>query len=130
MQGEFKVTERTVVMPELMEALNGGRVLEVFGAGTACVVCPVGSLRYKGQDYEIPTMKNGPELATRFYKELTDLQYGRTKRDWAPVIVPRLDAAFLQSPPRETRVLQTVRFPTFHAVASFRLALGVGTKKF
>lgn len=43
------MTERTLVMKELLDALNEGRVLEVFGAGTACVVCPVGSLRYKGQ---------------------------------------------------------------------------------
>lgn len=48
-QDEFKVTERVLVMKELMDALKGGRVLEVFGAGTACVVCPVGSLYYKGQ---------------------------------------------------------------------------------
>lgn len=85
--GEFKVTERKVGMKEFMEALKGGRVREVFGAGTACVVCPVGSLLYKGQTYQIPTMQNGPELATRFFKELTDIQYGRTKRDWAPVVV-------------------------------------------
>ncbi|KAI2666319.1 Branched-chain-amino-acid aminotransferase, cytosolic [Labeo rohita] len=71
---------------ELMGALEDGRVLEVFGSGTACVVCPVGSLLYRGQTYQIPTMKNGPDLAKRFYKELTDIQYGRTQRDWAPVI--------------------------------------------
>lgn len=48
-QGEFKVTERTMSMKELLGALDAGRVLEVFGAGTACVVCPVGSLLYKGK---------------------------------------------------------------------------------
>lgn len=48
-QGEFKVTERTMGMKEILEALDAGRVLEVFGAGTACVVCPVGSLLYKGK---------------------------------------------------------------------------------
>lgn len=48
-QGEFKVTERSVGMKELLQALDAGRVLEVFGAGTACVVCPVGSLLYKGK---------------------------------------------------------------------------------
>ncbi|KAJ8347280.1 hypothetical protein SKAU_G00286810 [Synaphobranchus kaupii] len=85
--GEFKVTERTLEMKELMQALDSGRVLEVFGSGTACVVCPVGSLLYKGKTYAIPTMKNGPDLAKRFYKELTDIQYGRTKSDWAPLIV-------------------------------------------
>ncbi|XP_036408556.1 branched-chain-amino-acid aminotransferase, mitochondrial [Megalops cyprinoides] len=85
--GEFKVTERTMGMNELLEALDAGRVLEVFGSGTACVVCPVGSLLYKGKTYEIPTMKNGPDLAKRFHKELTDIQYGRKKSDWAPLVV-------------------------------------------
>ncbi|XP_016119275.1 branched-chain-amino-acid aminotransferase, cytosolic-like [Sinocyclocheilus grahami] len=74
-------------MKELIDALDDGRILEVFGSGTACVVCPVGSLLYRGQTYQIPTMKNGPDLAKRFHKELTDIQYGRTQRDWAPVII-------------------------------------------
>lgn len=26
------------------------------------------------QTYQIPTMQNGPDLAKRFYKELTDIQ--------------------------------------------------------
>uniref|UniRef100_A0AAX7VGJ8 Branched-chain-amino-acid aminotransferase n=1 Tax=Astatotilapia calliptera TaxID=8154 RepID=A0AAX7VGJ8_ASTCA len=85
--GEFKVTERTMGMKELLGALDAGRVLEVFGAGTACVVCPVGSLLYKGKMYQIPTMQNGPDLAKRFYKELTDIQYGRTPSEWAPLVV-------------------------------------------
>nr|XP_057904540.1 branched-chain-amino-acid aminotransferase, mitochondrial [Doryrhamphus excisus] len=84
---EFKVTERTMGMKELLGALDSGRVLEVFGAGTACVVCPVGSLLYKGKTFQIPTMQNGPDLAKRFYKELTDIQYGRTASDWAPLVV-------------------------------------------
>merc|ERR1712131_14781 len=83
---EFKVTERTMGMKELLGALDAGRVLEVFGVGTACVVCPVGSLLYKGKTYQIPTMKN-LDLAKRFYTELTDMQYGRTKSEWAPLVV-------------------------------------------
>uniref|UniRef100_A0AAY4D4X2 Branched-chain-amino-acid aminotransferase n=2 Tax=Denticeps clupeoides TaxID=299321 RepID=A0AAY4D4X2_9TELE len=85
--GEFRVTERTIAMKELLDALADGRVLEVFGAGTACVVCPVGSLLYQGKTYQIPTMQNGPDLAKRFHTELTDIQYGRTLRDWAPLVV-------------------------------------------
>uniref|UniRef100_A0A8C8DSZ9 Branched-chain-amino-acid aminotransferase n=1 Tax=Oryzias sinensis TaxID=183150 RepID=A0A8C8DSZ9_9TELE len=85
--GEFKVTERTMGMKELLAALEAGRVLEVFGAGTACVVCPVSELLYKGKTYHIPTMENGPDLAKRFFKELTDIQYGRTPSDWAPLVV-------------------------------------------
>lgn len=85
--GEFKVTERTMGMEELLGALKAGRIREVFGAGTACVVCPVGSLRYKGKLFEIPTTKNGTDLAKRFYDELTDIQYGRKASDWAPLVV-------------------------------------------
>uniref|UniRef100_A0AAZ3QL77 Branched-chain-amino-acid aminotransferase, mitochondrial n=1 Tax=Oncorhynchus tshawytscha TaxID=74940 RepID=A0AAZ3QL77_ONCTS len=76
--GEFKVTERTMGMKELLGALDSGRITEVFGAGTACVVCPVGSLLYKGKTYQIPTMQNGPDLAKRFHKELTDMQVSRS----------------------------------------------------
>ncbi|XP_062337161.1 branched-chain-amino-acid aminotransferase, mitochondrial [Osmerus eperlanus] len=84
---EFKVTERTMTMRELLGALASGQVLEVFGAGTACVVCPVGSLLYKGKTYHIPTMQNGPDLAKRFHKDLTDIQYGRNASDWAPLVI-------------------------------------------
>uniref|UniRef100_A0AAR2IZT6 Branched-chain-amino-acid aminotransferase, mitochondrial n=1 Tax=Pygocentrus nattereri TaxID=42514 RepID=A0AAR2IZT6_PYGNA len=62
--GEFKVTERTVVMKEFLEALKAGRVREVFGAGTACVVCPVGSLLYKGQ--VLHYLINCPEVLHKF----------------------------------------------------------------
>ncbi|KAG7504864.1 branched-chain-amino-acid aminotransferase, cytosolic-like isoform X2 [Solea senegalensis] len=85
--GDFKVTERTMSMKELLGALDAGRVLEVFGAGTACVVCPVGSILYKGKTYPIPTMQNGPDLTKRFHKELTDIQYGRKPSEWAPLVV-------------------------------------------
>ncbi|KAM8845232.1 branched-chain-amino-acid aminotransferase, mitochondrial isoform 2-T2 [Spinachia spinachia] len=85
--GEFKVTERTMGMKELLGALDSGKVLEVFGAGTACVVSPVGSLLYGGKKYEIPTMQNGPDLAKRFHKELTDIQYGRKASEWAPLVI-------------------------------------------
>ncbi|KAA8585477.1 hypothetical protein FQN60_004171 [Etheostoma spectabile] len=85
--GEFKVAERTMGMKELLGALDAGRVLEVFGAGTACVVCPVGSLLYRGKKYQIPTMQNGPDLAKRFHKELTDIQYGRKPSEWAPLVI-------------------------------------------
>ncbi|XP_076027056.1 branched-chain-amino-acid aminotransferase, mitochondrial isoform X2 [Genypterus blacodes] len=85
--GEFKVTERKLNMKDLLGALESGRVMEVFGAGTACVVCPVGSLLYKDKTYEVPMQQDGPDLAKRFFKELTDIQYGRTPSDWAPLVV-------------------------------------------
>ena len=38
-------------------------------------LCDVWSLyHFSSQDILIPTMENGPEVAKRFYKELTDIQ--------------------------------------------------------
>ncbi|XP_078093601.1 branched-chain-amino-acid aminotransferase, mitochondrial isoform X1 [Mustelus asterias] len=85
--GEFKVSERGMAMSELIKGLQENRVKEVFGAGTACVVCPVSQVLYLGQNHHIPTMENGPELAKRFLKELTDIQYGRTSSNWTHLVI-------------------------------------------
>ncbi|KAL8176790.1 UNVERIFIED_CONTAM: Branched-chain-amino-acid aminotransferase, mitochondrial [Gekko kuhli] len=81
--GEFKVSEKVITMTDFIRGLEENRVKEVFGSGTACVVCPVNKILYQGKHYHIPTMENGPEIAKRFLKELTDIQYGRVASDWA-----------------------------------------------
>ncbi|XP_033025412.1 branched-chain-amino-acid aminotransferase, mitochondrial [Lacerta agilis] len=80
--GEFKVSEKVFTMAELIKGLEENRVKEMFGAGTACVVCPVNKIFYQGKNYHIPTMENGPEITKRFLKELTDIQYGHVASDW------------------------------------------------
>ncbi|XP_056409884.1 branched-chain-amino-acid aminotransferase, cytosolic [Hyla sarda] len=82
--GEFKVSERYLTMADLEKALQEGRVGEMFGAGTACVVCPVGSILYKNEKLEIPSKEN--KVAARVLKELTDIQYGRTPSDWLVLV--------------------------------------------
>ncbi|GAB1291422.1 Branched-chain-amino-acid aminotransferase, cytosolic [Apodemus speciosus] len=72
--GEFKVCERHLTMDGLATALEENRVKEMFGSGTACVVCPVSDILYKGQMLHIPTMENGPKLASRILGRLTDIQ--------------------------------------------------------
>ncbi|XP_052800594.1 branched-chain-amino-acid aminotransferase, cytosolic-like [Mya arenaria] len=79
--GEFKVTERDYTMKEITKALNENRLLEMFGAGTACVVSPVEGVLYNGEMLKIPTMTN-PYVTNRCMKELLDIQYGRTSSDW------------------------------------------------
>ncbi|KAG8438551.1 hypothetical protein GDO86_004932, partial [Hymenochirus boettgeri] len=86
-QGEFKVSERHLTMADLVTAVKENRVQEMFGAGTACVVCPVSKVFYKNENLYIPTMENGPKMAKRFLQELTDIQYGRGDSDWT-VLVP------------------------------------------
>ena len=56
------------------------QVLEMFGAGTACVICPIEHILYMDQDLFIPTMENGPEVAGRLYRELTDIQVSWKKK--------------------------------------------------
>ena len=45
--GEFRVEERKMTMSDLMEANQEGRLVEMFGAGTAAVVSPIGGIHYK-----------------------------------------------------------------------------------
>ncbi|XP_032288539.1 branched-chain-amino-acid aminotransferase, cytosolic isoform X1 [Phoca vitulina] len=84
--GEFKVSERCLTMDDLTAALEGNRVRELFGSGTACVVCPVSDILYKGETIHIPTMENGPKLASRILDKLTDIQYGREESDWTIIV--------------------------------------------
>ncbi|XP_074860962.1 branched-chain-amino-acid aminotransferase, cytosolic isoform X2 [Carettochelys insculpta] len=84
--GEFKVSERYITMSDLTAALEENRVKEMFGAGTACVVCPVSKILYKGKNLNIPSMENGPQLATRFLNQLTDIQYGREDSEWTLLV--------------------------------------------
>lgn len=58
---EFKVTERTYTMPELAKAIDEGRVIECFGAGTAAVVSPIEMIGYQGKDYKVPLDPSKPD---------------------------------------------------------------------
>ncbi|XP_070710350.1 branched-chain-amino-acid aminotransferase, cytosolic [Pempheris klunzingeri] len=81
--GEFKVTERYLTMSQLCCALKQQRVREIFGSGTACMICPIGHIVYQGENLNIPCQEKDSQLTLRIAKELTDIQYGRTPSDWA-----------------------------------------------
>ncbi|KAH9518806.1 branched-chain-amino-acid aminotransferase, partial [Bulinus truncatus] len=69
---EFKVSEKTITMKTFIKALNEGRVKEVFGAGTACVVCPVSKILYLDQELLVHT-ETVNSLTQRFFNEITDI---------------------------------------------------------
>ena len=52
--GECDVIEKRIPCREIIAALDEGRMLEMFGTGTAAVLQPVGGLRYKGRDLNCP----------------------------------------------------------------------------
>ena len=72
----MKTIERRISIEEVMERIENGSLTEIFGAGTAAVISPVGVLHYKGKDHLIQD-DIGP-MAERFYDAVTGIQYGRT----------------------------------------------------
>jgi branched-chain amino acid aminotransferase len=80
---EFKVSERTITMAQLQKASEENRIMEMFGAGTAAIVCPIDRIHYNDEDIMIPTMKHGAPLASRLKAELHDIQYGKIDHEWA-----------------------------------------------
>ena len=72
----YKVNEGKLAIDTVMEAGKNGTLEEVFGTGTAAVISPVGSLRYKDDVVEINNFEIG-ELTQRLYDTLTGIQYGK-----------------------------------------------------
>lgn len=77
----IKVSERKITMGEVTKALGEGRLLEMFGSGTAAVVSPVGGLHYEGELLKLPTPEDG--LAARIMEEMSALYYGKVQHPWA-----------------------------------------------
>ena len=38
----------------MIKAVEEGRMIEAFGAGTAAIVCPVQSFNYEDKTYQVP----------------------------------------------------------------------------
>jgi branched-chain amino acid aminotransferase len=71
----YPVAERPVAIDEVFAAAEDGRLQESFGAGTAVVIAPIGSLTFRGQKVEIGQGAVGP-LSERLYRHVVALQRG------------------------------------------------------
>ena len=69
------VAERQISIDEVLAANENGQLQEVFGAGTAAVISPVGELLYKDRSYVINNCETGV-LSTRLLNELQAIQKG------------------------------------------------------
>ena len=76
---EMKVSERMISLDEAISGLESGRVKEIFAAGTAAVISPVGQIVYKNDSLNVGNGQTGP-LAQKLFDEITAIQYG-TKPD-------------------------------------------------
>ncbi len=79
----LKVSERRISIDDVIAAHQSGKLQEVFGSGTAAVISPVGEIQYEGRLITVADGNVGP-LAQKFFKAITDIQYGRTAdpRGW------------------------------------------------
>ncbi len=73
---KIKVSERKISIDEVIDAHRSGKLQEIFGSGTAAVISPVGEMKYGDEIMKVGDAKVGP-LANRFFKALTDIQYGK-----------------------------------------------------
>ncbi|XP_028134514.2 branched-chain-amino-acid aminotransferase, cytosolic isoform X4 [Diabrotica virgifera virgifera] len=80
---EFRVEERMLTMRELIALQKQGRLLEMFGAGTACIISPVASIEFLGETIPIPTMQQDVPIYRKLRDYLSAIQYGHIEHPWA-----------------------------------------------
>jgi branched-chain amino acid aminotransferase len=75
-----RVEERRFSVEEWREGVESGRITEVFACGTAAVVTPVGTLKWRGGQVTSagPDDETGP-VTRQVRQALVDIQYGRAE---------------------------------------------------
>lgn len=77
----LEVAEESLTIDQILDEIKSGKITEVFGTGTAAVLSPVGSLYYRGKNYEINHNKVG-EVTQLIYDQLVGIQYGTIKDNY------------------------------------------------
>ncbi|VEN39201.1 unnamed protein product [Callosobruchus maculatus] len=80
---EFRVEQRTITMDEIIKLSQSGRLLEIFGSGTAASISPVSMIEFLGQNIHIPTVEHAQPLYKRIRDRLAAIQYGHCEHPWA-----------------------------------------------
>ncbi|KAI8988379.1 branched-chain amino acid aminotransferase [Mycotypha africana] len=83
--------ETEVTMDEIIQAVAENRVLEMFGAGTACIVSPIKRIGFNGKDLDIPLDPSDPHseagpLTKKINDAIMDIQYGVVKHPFSRVV--------------------------------------------
>jgi len=70
-----KTSERPITIDEWRDGVASGDIVEVFACGTAAVVTPVGSLKWR--DGELSSGPDAGPVTAQIRSRLLDVQYGR-----------------------------------------------------
>ncbi|KAI9727530.1 MAG: hypothetical protein M1828_006472 [Chrysothrix sp. TS-e1954] len=81
----WTISERKYTMKDVNAAADEGRLLEVFGAGTAAVVSPVRNISWNGKliDCGLQKGEEAGDLAKRLKAWIEGIQYGEEDHPWS-----------------------------------------------
>lgn len=83
----FKVTERHITITELQEVYNEGRLVEIFGTGTAVVIMPVKDIiTEQGRITTKATENSGYEYAKSILEDLQSIMYGIREHPFSHIV--------------------------------------------
>ncbi len=74
----YEVEIRPVSIDELIEAVDAGKVQDMFGSGTAAVVAPISHFHYKGTTYELPEVANRT-ISQQLKKDMNNIRSGKSE---------------------------------------------------
>lgn len=78
------VSERDMTVQDIIRANSEGRLLEIFGCGTAAIVSPVKSFNFRGEPISVPVPDNG--IAMRVRRDLLNIQHGNVPSAWTEIV--------------------------------------------
>ncbi|EEH08693.1 branched-chain amino acid aminotransferase [Histoplasma capsulatum G186AR] len=110
----WTISERKLTMSEIAQAADEGRMIEVFGAGTAAIVSPVRTISWKGRTVDCGLKENeeAGKVALEMKNWIEGIQYGDEKHSWRKV--PNECSISLQNPMHGPRVSICSQFATSH----------------
>jgi branched-chain amino acid aminotransferase len=69
------VDQRRITIDEVLQGARDGSLREVFAAGTAAIIAPVGAIAYQGRDTPIADGEAG-DMTRWLYEQITGIQHG------------------------------------------------------
>jgi branched-chain amino acid aminotransferase len=84
-----QVEERRISIDEVLQGAQNGTLREVFGAGTAAIIVPVGAIAYEDRAQSIANGEAG-EMTRWLYDQITGIQHGDVQDSfgWCRIIEP------------------------------------------
>ncbi|XP_026326515.1 branched-chain-amino-acid aminotransferase, cytosolic [Hyposmocoma kahamanoa] len=83
---DLVVKEEVLTMGRILELNKQGRLLEMFGAGTAVLISPISRIGFLENNIAIPTMKQAQPVYQRIKDTLLAIQYGHIEHPFSKIV--------------------------------------------